>query len=620
MYFTFMKIKSKKLFKLYLAATLIFPSHFVFAAPISFHLSKWKEKITIYPRENRFVSEIKCQGNSIERSSTILIPYSETEAITDLHVSYLDRLTGIVFKDSVKIFNNSFDSESFYSNMHLYGFQVPATPAFDFSFSRSEQDLMFLASLNMNPYTVTDTVEYEIRVQKEYAFLYKMCNIDSSVTVIFDSVVSSNDIIYHITILNHPVKKSEYEKLKKSHPAVLNSIPDIKTLFLPKSESATPEKYLNQWLQRLYSRIPGLTRKNFLAIKSETGNLNDTDALIKNVFRFVQTKIKYIDIENGINAFKPRDPNRILEQRQGDCKDMAFLIHSILNQYGIKSNLALSASISHPFDMDFPSLASANHIVCTVFRNDRWIFLDATEDVCEYGFPSLQIQGKHVFISGDGQGAYKYVNPVPAAENESVFKILLNADKMPAAGNFIYQFRRTGATFYKHFYNDLNKTDFELFTKEVFKNLATGCSHDSIVTTTTDSTISFAGNISMNHALIQPFGSKYYLPLNFIPYLDGLPKVHKVTEPLICSSPLNKKSRVELKFSNKFQLINERNVKFNENGFAFEFSLQQNSASTFVAETRIIYDDVIVPISKLEAYHNMILFIDNELSKGIVYE
>jgi hypothetical protein len=75
---------------------------------------------------------------------------------------------------------------------------------------------------------------------------------------------------------------------------------------------------------------------------------------------------------------------------------MAFLIHSILKSYEIESNLALSASITHAFDLDFPSIASADHIICCVKKNGKWIYLDATEISCQYGFPSTQIQGKHI--------------------------------------------------------------------------------------------------------------------------------------------------------------------------------------------------------------------------------
>src|SRR6185369_7676613 len=122
-----------------------------------------------------------------------------------------------------------------------------------------------------------------------------------------------------------------------------------------------PEEYLNDWYMNILEKEPSLTKRNFASIIKEIGQEADTDKLVRNIFHFVQAKIKYIDIENGLNAFVPRDPNFVLENKQGDCKDMAFLIYSILKGCGIKSNLALAASITHSFDVDFPSVASANH-------------------------------------------------------------------------------------------------------------------------------------------------------------------------------------------------------------------------------------------------------------------
>jgi hypothetical protein len=615
-----MKNKARKIFTILQLAAVSMAFPVITSATETFHFSKWTEKISILPKENRFLSSVHCVGSTPERSSIIVIPYSETEEVTDIHVNFYDDYRETVLKDSLKIFNSSYDGEAFYENMRGYGFDVPATPSFDFSFKKSERDLMFLAALNMNPYSVTDTVEYEIEVPKDHAFLYKLCNIDSTVKVTIDSAEGDKFIFFRIVIINHPVEKSEIEEIRQSHPSVLKVYPAIKTLLLPRSETAAPEKYLNKWLQKFYARIPALTKKNFIAIQAETGMLNDTDAVIKNVFRFVQTKIKYIDIENGVNAFRPRDPNMIFSQKQGDCKDMAFLIHAILEGYGIKSNLALSASISHLFDMDFPSLASANHIICTVMRKGSWIFLDATEDVCEFGYPSLHIQGKHIFITGDDLATYVFVKPVSAINNESVFNISLKMGQHPTEGNFSYQFLHTGAASYKHFYSELNKTDFDILIKELLKDLAYGCDHKSVDIKTTDSTIFFTGSISINRELVIAFGSRNYLPLSFLPYLDGLPKTQRIMDPLICYSTLNKKGHVEFKFDRPVHLINERSGEFNENGFSFTFKLRQSGPETIETETHLIYDDVTITGSRLESYHHLILFIDDELNKGVVYE
>jgi hypothetical protein len=400
-------------------------------------------------------------------------------------------------------------------------------------------------------------------------------------------------------------------------PIFLQSVPAIKLVVVAASEKSNPEAALNNWCLNLYDDIPKLSKNTFEEIMPETGPLNDTDALIKSVFHFVQQKIKYIDIENGMNAFRPRDPNMVYKNRQGDCKDMSFLLYSILKHYGINAYIALSASIQHPFDMDFPSLASANHNICALKRNASWIFLDATESECEYGTPSIQIQGKQVFIVGKNMAIYVKVKPVPAISNKSDFAVSF---KVADEGRFSYTFSHSSASQYKNLYASLNKTDLDLYLKAIFKSLADGCNHELNPVFRTDSSITFTGTLSPNGPAMNTFSGQTYFSLDFMPYLDQLPKIFKVTDPLICYSTLNKRSKAEFVFDVPVHLKNSRTKKFEENGFVFEFSVEQPDANHITASTKLLYDDVTITGSRLESYRKMILYITTELRKGIVYE
>ncbi|HEX2608294.1 MAG TPA: DUF3857 and transglutaminase domain-containing protein [Flavisolibacter sp.] len=51
--------------------------------------------------------------------------------------------------------------------------------------------------------------------------------------------------------------------------------------------------------------------------------------------RFVQDEIRYLGIEKGVSAYKPHDPNQVLRQRFGDCKDKSYLLCALLQDLGV---------------------------------------------------------------------------------------------------------------------------------------------------------------------------------------------------------------------------------------------------------------------------------------------
>ncbi|HEX7413773.1 MAG TPA: DUF2569 family protein, partial [Bacteroidia bacterium] len=53
--------------------------------------------------------------------------------------------------------------------------------------------------------------------------------------------------------------------------------------------------------------------------------------------RFVQDQIRYMGFEMGMNSHKPADPNKVITQRYGDCKDKSFLLCKMLEEMGIKA-------------------------------------------------------------------------------------------------------------------------------------------------------------------------------------------------------------------------------------------------------------------------------------------
>ncbi len=98
--------------------------------------------------------------------------------------------------------------------------------------------------------------------------------------------------------------------------------------------------------------------------------------------RFVQDKIRYQGFEDGKGAAKPTDPWIVLQRRYGDCKDKAFLLHTLLKLLDIDSTPVLVHSERGKLIREcIPSPQLFNHVVLkiTIFEKDYWV--DTTYDL-----------------------------------------------------------------------------------------------------------------------------------------------------------------------------------------------------------------------------------------------
>ncbi len=120
---------------------------------------------------------------------------------------------------------------------------------------------------------------------------------------------------------------------------------------------------------------------------------------VKSIYYWVQSNIKYIAFEEGINGFVPRQPNAILAKRYGDCKDMASLIYTMLKYAKINSYLTWLGTRDLPYKYsEFPSSICDNHMITTYLDGDTPYFLDATCSFLPFGYPSHGIIGKEAFL------------------------------------------------------------------------------------------------------------------------------------------------------------------------------------------------------------------------------
>ncbi len=96
--------------------------------------------------------------------------------------------------------------------------------------------------------------------------------------------------------------------------------------------------------------------------------------------KFIQEDIRYLGLESGIGAYKPFSPNKVLEQRFGDCKDKSWLMVNMLRNMGIKAYpVLINTRYGESLHEFLPSPKVFDHVVVKVIDSTASnLFYDPT--------------------------------------------------------------------------------------------------------------------------------------------------------------------------------------------------------------------------------------------------
>ncbi|MCB1233043.1 MAG: DUF3857 domain-containing protein, partial [Verrucomicrobiae bacterium] len=96
---------------------------------------------------------------------------------------------------------------------------------------------------------------------------------------------------------------------------------------------------------------------------------------------FVQDEIRYLGLEDGVNAFRPVQPGLCFRRRFGDCKDKTVLLGQMLAELGIESDpVCVAHARKHAVDDLLPSPMAFDHVVLRIrMPSGEFVWCDATD-------------------------------------------------------------------------------------------------------------------------------------------------------------------------------------------------------------------------------------------------
>jgi hypothetical protein len=149
------------------------------------------------------------------------------------------------------------------------------------------------------------------------------------------------------------------------------------------------------------------------------GSTNTMDR-IRAAFEYVSS-LRYVAIELGVHAFRPRTPAKVLANRYGDCKDKANLLVALLREMGLPAQFVLISRMSSA-DPDFPGWYfnhAIAHVPCDEARGvpeDLW--LDTTDTATPFGFVAPGNLGRNALVFDGEKAAFKVVTSPRASRTD----------------------------------------------------------------------------------------------------------------------------------------------------------------------------------------------------------
>lgn len=375
-----------------------------------------------------YIHEVKkvLSYNGVSNASQLSITFDTTFQALEFNHLYiwrkgkkLDRTKDLSFE----ILNNENNLETgiYHGSITAYSIlnDIRKDDLIDFAYTLIGANPIFdgeiYLDLPINTNNYIDKLYVLTRFSKNKSVQYKCFKCDSipGFSQVYDTISEPNTLAIEISDFE-PITTEEYV------PSWILQYPN---LFL---SSIASWKDVNKWAQKVFAIKDNKTLSKVYE-EIFTGN-EDLEEKINLLIDYVQDDIRYMGIESGIWGIKPTQPDIVIEQRFGDCKDKSLLLVALLKDIGIENVHPVLANtiMQNELDNYFPSNQSFNHcIVCFDYDSCRY-WVDPTSTLQGGDFKNIYNHdyGK-VLIIGEELDSLSTMSPREIPSKTEIFEELV---------------------------------------------------------------------------------------------------------------------------------------------------------------------------------------------------
>ena len=300
----------------------------------------------------------------------------------------------------------------------------------------------FFGNFYFGHFTAVENAEFTVVCPNNVKFSYRLFGYDTA-KITLSVTQKGNNKIYHWQMKDIPkyFRTSEHVDLHYYIPHIILTL-----------ESYQPAKSEMQYFfpdyQHLFAWYVGMIKPSQMqadtAMRALTDSLlaplNSDMERVKAVYYWIQNNIKYIAFEDGYEGYIPRNPSDVFRWRYGDCKDMAFLLYTMLKPYHLNAMPAWVGTRNLPYKYtELANINTDNHLINVFEDTDgKLYFLDPTSRGLSIDYPSGATQGKQCLVyQTDDSCRILEVPVVPPKKNivDIQYNLTFSGDTLLGKGN-----------------------------------------------------------------------------------------------------------------------------------------------------------------------------------------
>jgi len=266
---------------------------------------------------------------------------------------------------------------------------------------------------------------YTLEIPKELTFKYL-----KSAGLKTDSSVVNNKITYKWNCKNIP--PLDYEPMSTGLTTITPWVMTSPNKFEYDNSKGNVEnwKNLGAWTYQL-SNDPQILPENIKTeIKALIANTKTDKEKIDVLYRYLQSRTRYVGIQLGIGGFKPIAAAKVAAVNYGDCKALSNYMKTLLAEAGIQSNLVILGSGRPSINPAYASFGQTNHMILCVPSKKDTTWLECTSQYVPVGFVGNDNANRTVLLITE-EGGKLIQTPVYKPEDNfqnTIANVALSAD------------------------------------------------------------------------------------------------------------------------------------------------------------------------------------------------
>lgn len=145
-------------------------------------------------------------------------------------------------------------------------------------------------------------------------------------------------------------------------------------------------KEFGSWFNNLLKGKDNLPEPAINEIKKLTDNLTNSKSKVESIYKYMQSKTRYVSVQLGIGGWQPFDAAYVHQKGYGDCKALSNYMVTLLKYAGITSYPVLinNGHDRYPMIVEFPS-NQFDHVIVAVPLEADTLWLECTSQILPPG-------------------------------------------------------------------------------------------------------------------------------------------------------------------------------------------------------------------------------------------